>query len=346
MPSLAEDVQSLHRTGNALVLSVVVTLGFGVLYWLVAAHLYSRRTVGLNAAAVSVMMLLAGISQLNLTSTLARFVPRARCRTHVLVRTAYLVSVTAAALVSVTFLLGVSWWAPRLEFFADDPRLFVVFVLTTMSWCVFNMQDSVLAGIGRPMWVPLENGAFAIVKTVLAVALVALADRSGIFSSWPARWSRSWCRSTSCCSRVFSNSTSAASVSSRRSTPLPSFSTAGDFVGPLLLLAASAAMPILVTNELGPVANSVVRAVWVITHTLYLLAAQMAVALVLNTSDSGSGLGERSYPRSHIQRASACLRSVCSFSPRIRFSASSAPDTPPPARQRSGCSRSLPSPTW
>src|SRR5438046_991932 len=91
-----EDLRSLYRTGNALVVSVGVTSGVGVVYWLLAAHLYSRRTVGLNAAAVSVMMLLAGVSQLNLASTMARFVPRAGSRTRVLVRAAYAVSIGVA----------------------------------------------------------------------------------------------------------------------------------------------------------------------------------------------------------------------------------------------------------
>ena len=65
----------LYREGYALVLNSGLVSLFGVLYWLLAAHYYSPHVLGLNSAAISAMMFLAGVSQLNLMSALMRFIP-------------------------------------------------------------------------------------------------------------------------------------------------------------------------------------------------------------------------------------------------------------------------------
>jgi O-antigen/teichoic acid export membrane protein len=67
----------LYRNGYALVLSSATTSVLGVAYWIVAARTYTPAAVGLNAAAISAMMFLAGVSQLNLMSALLRFIPGA-----------------------------------------------------------------------------------------------------------------------------------------------------------------------------------------------------------------------------------------------------------------------------
>src|ERR687885_2667573 len=82
----------IYRNAYALVLSSATTSGLGVVYWTLAARLYTPEAVGLNAAAISAMMFLAGVSQLNLMSALVRFIPTAGVRTQRLIVSAYLLS--------------------------------------------------------------------------------------------------------------------------------------------------------------------------------------------------------------------------------------------------------------
>ena len=65
----------MFRSGYALVANEGVTAALGLVYWLVAARQYDARTVGINTAAISAMMFIAGVAQLNLMSALLRFVP-------------------------------------------------------------------------------------------------------------------------------------------------------------------------------------------------------------------------------------------------------------------------------
>src|SRR6185312_5922794 len=56
----------------------------------------------------------------------------------------------------------------------DDPLyvstgVAVWFVVSTMAWSVFNLQDAALTGLRSAVWVPLENGLYGLVKLLLLV---------------------------------------------------------------------------------------------------------------------------------------------------------------------------------
>ena len=93
----------LFRNGYALVFSSAATSALGLAYWILAARYYSAEAVGLNAAALSAMMFLASLSQLNLMNALNRFVPTAGPTTARLVGSAYAISAGAAVITSLIF---------------------------------------------------------------------------------------------------------------------------------------------------------------------------------------------------------------------------------------------------
>ena len=89
----------LFLNAYALGLSGVVTSGLGVVYWAVAARTYPSDVVGVNAALLSLVTLLANVAQLNLRSGFGRFLPVAGTRTAGLVVGGYvLTAVLATAL--------------------------------------------------------------------------------------------------------------------------------------------------------------------------------------------------------------------------------------------------------
>ena len=83
--SRAETVRAhlrvpLFRDGYALVANEGLTAALGLVYWLIAAREYAPSVVGTNTAAISAMMFIAGVAQLNLMSALLRFVELERAR--------------------------------------------------------------------------------------------------------------------------------------------------------------------------------------------------------------------------------------------------------------------------
>jgi O-antigen/teichoic acid export membrane protein/aminoglycoside phosphotransferase len=177
--------ESLLRTGHLLVVNAVLNGGFGVAYWLFAARLNSPEVVAVNSAAISAMMLLAGIAQLNLMSALLRFVPTSGAFAGRMIRGAYLIGGGLSGVAALVFVLGVHFWAPHGLAELLSPRLSAIsFVVATMFWSLFVMQDSVLVAVGRPMGVPAENMAFAVLKMVLVVVLSLESRLAGIWWSW------------------------------------------------------------------------------------------------------------------------------------------------------------------
>ena len=173
----------LYRNAYAWLLSTGISSGLGIVYWVLAARLYAAEAVGLNAAIVSTMILLSGLSLLDLKSALVRFIPNAGRRTASFTGYSYLVSVLLALIMSAIFIaLGV--WFPSLDFFKADPAFAVFFILATMGWTVFTLQDSILTGLRAAVWVPVDNISYAIAKIVLLIFLAPHLPRYGIFISW------------------------------------------------------------------------------------------------------------------------------------------------------------------
>jgi O-antigen/teichoic acid export membrane protein len=180
--------ESLLRTGHLLVANAVLNAGFGVLYWLLAARFYAPPVVAVNSAAISAMMLLAGAAQLNLMSALLRFVPTSGAAAGRMIRRAYLVGGGLSAIAAIVFLFGLRLWSPDDLVDLLQPGLSAVsFVLATMLWSIFVMQDNALVAVSRPGGVPAENTAFAVLKIVLiAVLALSFAGDGGIWWSWSA----------------------------------------------------------------------------------------------------------------------------------------------------------------
>lgn len=176
--------EPLHRTGNALIANSGVTALLGVVFWTAAARGYSPADVGLNSTAISAMMMVAGFAQLNFMSVMVRFLPTAGREAAWLVGTGYAVAAVTTALASCVFMVVVRGWLPALAGFFVSWPLVVWFIVSTVLWSVFVIQDSVLAGLGRPEWVPAENAVHSLTKLVLVICLVPVFPHQGVFLSW------------------------------------------------------------------------------------------------------------------------------------------------------------------
>ena len=96
----------LYRTGYYLILGTGVTSLLGVGFWALAAHSYSARVVGLNAAAISAMTLVAEACTLGLSAVLVRYLPVAGGSTRRLVSRSYMLTISLALISYAAWRLG------------------------------------------------------------------------------------------------------------------------------------------------------------------------------------------------------------------------------------------------
>jgi O-antigen/teichoic acid export membrane protein len=175
----------LYQTGYYLILGTGITGLLGVAFWGLAAQAYPARDVGLNAAAISAMMLVSGACTLGLTPVLVRYLPVAGGSTRRLVIVSYAATVALSLVLGAAAALTSGLWAPKLDFLTD-PGWLIGFTLATGAMTLFTLQDGVLTGLQAAKWIPLENSLYSVAKLLLLLALAGSIPQSGLFVAWSA----------------------------------------------------------------------------------------------------------------------------------------------------------------
>jgi O-antigen/teichoic acid export membrane protein len=276
----------LFRNGYALITSSFLSSAIGMVYWILVARIYPANLVGLNSALISAMMLLGGIAQLNLSNANIRFIPSAGRLTRRFVRTTYLIGPIVAVLVSLIFLLLLNKVAPVLAFLRSSPLIGGVFVLATVGWCIFVLEDGVLTGLRRATWVPVENSMFGLIKIALMLVLASILPQLGVFFSWVLGLAIILGPTTYF---IFRKLIPHEMQVNPQAHALPHVAaiaryTAGDYIAVLSWTACTTLLPIIVTVTLGPTANAYYYLSWQIALLLYAICASMGSSLIVEAS--------------------------------------------------------------
>jgi O-antigen/teichoic acid export membrane protein len=174
----------LSRGGLALLINTGLTgvLGFG--YWLIAARLFSTYAIGVAGALVAATTLFSGLGQLNLSGMLMRFLPTAEGKSRRLVLLTYSYVASASALLAAISLVGVRIFASPTSPLRLDTIQSIAFIFAVSATAIFTIQDSVLIGLRRAVWVPAENGAFGVAKIGILFVLAPMRSAFALFSAW------------------------------------------------------------------------------------------------------------------------------------------------------------------
>jgi O-antigen/teichoic acid export membrane protein len=278
----------MYRNGYALVLSSLTTSALGVVFWVLAAHLYPTEVVGFNSALISAMMFLSAVSQLNLNNGLIRFVRNAGRSAGRFALLSYVISIAMSGTVCLVFLAGLKYWAPAMAVISTSPLLIAWFVAATASWCIFALEDGVLTGIRFATWVPVENSVYSLEKIALLVIFAFFIPQLGVFAAWtlgvvalilPTNF------------LIFRSllpgqpgiGTAPSEKSSFRSTQVAKF-VAADYLGGVSWMACTYLMPVIVTNRIGSTSNAYFYLAWTIANTLYLITPNIGSSMIAETS--------------------------------------------------------------
>lgn len=157
---------------------------FGALYWVIATRNYSATEVGIGNALLSLMQLISTLTQLNFGQALIRFLPVAGHRTRALVLWAYGIASIVATVVAVPIAyFCTTIVSPSSDLHMEAPFA-AWFVLCTIAWSIFSLQDATYTGLRAAIWIPLENGIFGILKLALLIVFALVSVHQAIFVSW------------------------------------------------------------------------------------------------------------------------------------------------------------------
>jgi len=294
-------VATLHdpmlRNGHALILSSSLTQFIGVFYWVVAARVYPVAVVGRNSVALNLMLFLAAVAELNLMTTLIRFLPTSGSRSRRLILTIYAASAAIAAVIGLGFLFLIPRIEPQLGFLRSSPFLTMWFVVSVVTGAIFVLQDAALTGVRAAPFVSIENATFSVLKLGLLVPLARLMPASGIFVSWtigiviiviPTNGFL-FLRAIPRHLRSHPVDTAPPMFRDMRSYVIP------DSMAGMFILACTYLLPLLVIDRLGPRAAGHYTLAWTIGYALYSVSLNMGSSLVVETAADQSVLRDRSF---------------------------------------------------
>ena len=270
----------LYRTGYYLILGTGVTSLLGVGFWALAAHSYSARVVGLNAAAISAMTLVAEACTLGLSAVLVRYLPVAGGSTRRLVSRSYALTISLALIFGLLAALTTGIWSPQLGFLGGGGWL-IGFVLATGATTIFTLQDSVLTGLRAAKWIPLENSLYALAKLLLLIVLASTLTGSGPFVAWTAPLVFAVVIVNYLIFKRLIPSVSSEGTLDR--SKLLSMAT-GNYAGKLFTLAGNLYMPILVANRVSAADAAYFYVPWMVSLAIELIALNVMTSLTVEAA--------------------------------------------------------------
>jgi O-antigen/teichoic acid export membrane protein len=275
--------QPVYRSGYLLVFNSLVTAVLGLGFWLLAARLYPPAVIGVNSTSISAMMFIAGVAQLNLMSSLLRFVPTAGQGARGMVVLSYAVGAALSALAATVFLVGTRTWTPALSPFLGHFPVALSFVVASALWAVFVMQASVLVALGQAAATTAANQMFNLLKLVLLLPFVLLLPASGVWFAWTAATAAAVVAGGWYLFRRAMTAFQEAAPGVPSYTPSPrEFAgfAAPDYVAALAWIGCTSLVPILVLNLSDAEHAAVFALAWSICLTLYGVPAALGQSLV------------------------------------------------------------------
>lgn len=175
----------LYLNAYALMLNTIASAFFGMVFWMLATRNYSVEAVGQGAALVSTMMLISTLTSVSFNQGLFRFLPRAGTKSKHFIIAAYGIVWALAVVATTITLLMFKWFGDEDGPLSMSLAMGSLFVLSTATWSVFNLQDAVLTAMRRAIWIPIENAfLYGVAKIVLLFLFVPVFHDDGIFASW------------------------------------------------------------------------------------------------------------------------------------------------------------------
>lgn len=310
----AQGRSPLVRAGMHLVASAGLTSALGLAYWSLAARRYSPAAVGATAGLLAAMELIAAIANLGLRTSLIRFVPSLGQRAGRVIAVSYLVSGALALSGAAAFVALHGRFFPELTLLDDAPGA-AFFVVSTVLWVLFILQDSVLIGLRRSSWLPVENSLFALAKLALLVALASSMPQWGIYVSWAAPL---LIVVVVVNVAVFTRLRHGVRDTGERLTltDLVRFS-AGDYAASTVWLITIDGLPLLVLALAGAQANAWYHLSWTVAYTLFLIPSAIGSALLAEAAHDA--------PRLEANTRKALLLSLALVAPAALLLAVGAP---------------------
>lgn len=156
---------SLFKNSLYLMLTTLFGSGSGFFFWILAARFYSSDEVGLAVAIISAMSLLSLFSRFGFDIGIIRYLPNANNKSEMINSCLTTISISSI-IVSITFLIGLNIFSPKLLFLRENKLYATLFVIFTLMNCILVTQNNIFAA--------LKCSKYSLIQTLIAMSRILL----------------------------------------------------------------------------------------------------------------------------------------------------------------------------
>ncbi len=281
----------LYSNAVYLMLNSAVMSGFGFIFWLIAARIYSEIDLGFASATVSMLTLITLLSLVGLDASLVRFLPQA-ARPHELMNSCYTLTGLIGILVTVVAVLGLNLWSPALIFIKENPAYFVTIVVVAGISVLSSLIDYSFIAFRKTGLTLAKNAVFSLLKLPLVIILAIFFHSFGIIASWGMALGIAVAISLFLfIPAIQSGYKPNPTLDSSLIKDIWKFSI-GNYIGNLVASAPALVLPIMVVNILGPVSNAHFYIAWQIFGMLSTIPFAISQSVFAESSHFRRKLGE------------------------------------------------------
>jgi len=286
----------LSVTWNALAVMAgkTLTMGFGFLFWLVAAHEFSRPQVGIAAAAVSAMMLCTQLAIGGVGSAVITCYADFRNRPATLLDTSGTVVIGSALFAAGVFFVIAAFGLRHLDVVPSNPLYAAAFVAMTVFGTLAILLDQLSIALGRGDQVLVRGVVFG-AATVVGIGVLPLlfrhAGSAAIFAPWAVAGAVNVGLGIFQVRRMLPGYRFRPRVE-RATRRLLVRHGSPNYALTLAERAPGLVLPIVVTQVLTPADNSTWYAVWMMAWVVYTLPISAGLTLFAEGSNRPTQLAE------------------------------------------------------
>jgi len=171
----------LYRNSYFLLLATAIPSILGFVFWMIAARFYTPSEIGIVAALISAITLLAGFSRLGLEFGIIRYLPN-EPKKRELINSCLTIIVLVSALLAIIFIIGSNLWTPSLSFIKGS-KFTPLFIVFTVLFALTLFQQAEFAAFRRAEFTFFQALTSSSLKLVL-IPLFASLGSLGLFIAW------------------------------------------------------------------------------------------------------------------------------------------------------------------
>jgi len=276
MMQIKQQIKSpLYRNSLFLMANFMVTFGLAAVFWLVVARFYTEADVGLSAAIISAISLVALISRLGFDSALIRFLPKAEKPVD-MINSCFTFSGITALILTGIFIVGLDLWSPALSFIRESALFSLAFAFFALCWTLSRLIDFTFIARRRAEFALTKNMVFSLLRILLPIVLVLFFHAFGIVASWGIAIGVAIAISLFFFMPRVQNPYKPAPKINLGTIKYIWRYSAGNYFANLLEAAPTLVLPVMILNLLGAEQNAYFYIAWMIA--LFLFSIPMAVS--------------------------------------------------------------------